>query len=72
MIKIQALMTVSDFSGCFFLGIIFWKEASLFYGGLFFRWGNFIFKGRPIVGGGGTIGFDNVGEGRVGGVRKKW
>ena len=63
-------MTVSDFSGVF-LGIIFWKEASLFSvcvcvggGGLFFRWRGLHFKmagGTPW----GSIGFGgDGGEGR--------
>ena len=43
----------------FFLGIIFWKGASLFNGrvGLFRRWGGASF----LSGGGGGIGFDGRG-----------
>ena len=66
MIETQVLMTVSDVSG-FFLGIISWKEASLFNGGLFFSCGGFIFKlgdGGHLVGG---IRFEGGGRG----VRKK-
>ena len=55
LLSFSSVMTVSDFSG-FFLGIIFWKEASLFSvcvcgeGGRF-RWGaSFLCGGVPVVG----------------------
>ena len=56
LLSFSSVMTVSDFSGVF-LGIIFWKEASLFsvcvcvWGGGRFRWGTSFLSGEVPLGG---------------------